>query len=256
MDYIEFGVYMIKNKTLLLVIIVCCSVFAQSSEEKASCKSAVVKKTKKTTNHSKEYTCTHPGCFKKFSSPSSMHKHRQREHEKVRFACPVEDCKSTFSDESNLNRHIRKSHVESEKRPFQCIHCEWAFKEKHQLERHMAIHSDKRSYQCSHCGQRLKGKHYVQYHDQCHKQGKPCPRVEKKLSKPRTSKGISAFLARKKLVKDVAEVTDSQVIEDRLEEAADYPAAPAVVVATSEPDPDKENTHDAISGLLALSRQK
>jgi len=110
-----------------------------------------------TTSKSKQntYSCTFPGCFKKYTKASHLTAHIRNHTGEKPFVCTTTGCSRKFARSDELTRHERKHTGE---RPFSCNfeNCPKTFIRSDHLREHLKeIHDELNPYLCLICNKRF-----------------------------------------------------------------------------------------------------
>ena len=97
------------------------------------------------------YSCTYPGCNKKYSKESRYQVHL-RTHTGIKpFICQI--CNKSFNEKGNLKTHLK---FHSELRPFKCPYCIKCYKTNGHLKDHIEIqHNLIKKYCCQFCNKKF-----------------------------------------------------------------------------------------------------
>jgi uncharacterized Zn-finger protein len=83
----------------------------------------------------RHFSCTHPGCTKRFSHSSTLKDHMNIHLQRKPYTC--KECGKGFPNGSNLNRHAR---IHTKSKPYVCPVCNKAFSQSSNLRVHQKIH--------------------------------------------------------------------------------------------------------------------
>lgn len=103
----------------------------------------------------KPFSCTEPGCEKRFSFKSSLKSHISVIHLGVKpFECPEANCDKSYSQRRTLEKHIAIVH--REERNFPCSECDRKYARLFTLQQHVAAkHRKEKRYRCTQCNARF-----------------------------------------------------------------------------------------------------
>lgn len=108
-----------------------------------------------TRNVLKVHHLTHTGerpfacgeCDRSFATQSTLTTHVRTHSGEKPYVCSEAGCHGSFSTSSSLKKHQRVAHVGD--RPFPCLQCDYAAKERKRLKEHMKIHDATRLMPCT-----------------------------------------------------------------------------------------------------------
>lgn len=83
----------------------------------------------------RHFSCSHPGCNKRFSHSSTLKDHMNIHFQRKPYIC--KECGKGFPNGSNLNRHAR---IHTKSKPYVCPVCNKAFSQSSNLRVHQKIH--------------------------------------------------------------------------------------------------------------------
>lgn len=130
----------------------------------------------------KKYSCSHPGCDKKFSNLSYLRRHFKSSHETASklFVCCEEKCGKKYRSEHSLKAHVEVAHLGQ--RPHSCTICDKSFIHKFRLKDHMAEHTGEYRFKCEICQKGFNHLLKFNRHKQTHNK-KKCEICEKEFEK-------------------------------------------------------------------------
>ncbi|KAF8950909.1 hypothetical protein BGZ46_004256 [Entomortierella lignicola] len=102
-------------------------------------KTRVIDPTAKKPAAAKRFSCSQPGCDRRFARLFNLHTHEKtHDPEQARpFTCPEADCQKSFSRKHDLQRH--EASVHKGERNFACTSCHKPFSRQDGLRRHLAV---------------------------------------------------------------------------------------------------------------------
>jgi len=129
------------------------------------------------TEEAKKYKCDK--CDKSYSRPSSLHTHKNREHEKTTVECP--DCMQMINS-VQFTKHKRFVHGD---KPYKCTLCGKDFAQAGDLKRHTnTVHFAMKNFKCSLCDKAFGQNSHLKYHTRNIHEGikYPCDECEFKAN--------------------------------------------------------------------------
>ncbi|KAI8912616.1 hypothetical protein EDD86DRAFT_201868 [Gorgonomyces haynaldii] len=91
--------------------------------------------------------------------------------ETTSYTCTAPGCAKRFSKASSLKTHLA-SHHNGKPKPFSCAHCPQSFSRSHDLKRHMYIHSQDKPFVCPRCNRGFSRRDALRRHEKSVKEGK------------------------------------------------------------------------------------
>ncbi|OXA41015.1 oocyte zinc finger protein XlCOF19-like [Folsomia candida] len=122
------------------------------------------------TPRERQRPCPFAGCGKSFHEKVDVARHVKSMHNtcpRPPVPCTFTGCAKIFKHESTAFHHFQKEHVSNPVR-FGCTLCGKEFREKPNLENHIAIHTGEKNYKCSICSRSYRHQSNFRAHQKTH----------------------------------------------------------------------------------------